>query len=52
MTHKSENIFYLALYRKSLPTPGLVHYNPQTLFQKCVGSIYIFLKNLIVKNLN
>lgn len=50
MIHKVKNIYYLAIYRKSLPAPASIHYGLKLFFQKCADSICILKENLIFKN--
>ena len=58
MIHRVNNIYYLAIYRKSLPAPASIHYGLKLFFQKCADSIFlkenwkerILKENLIFKN--
>ena len=50
MIHKVKNIYYLAIYRKSLPAPASIYYDLRLFFQICADSICILKENLIFKN--
>ena len=41
MIHRVNNIYYLAIYRKSLPAPASIHYGLKLFFQKCADSIFL-----------
>lgn len=36
MAHKAENIYDLALHKKSLPAPASIHYNPEVFLAQSI----------------